>query len=209
MKNRVIYLVFSGVFAIFSIIFDQVSYQIENKIIQKEESNSLTYDNYIFGNRTNWMGANASKTFNMTVATDLPLMMDFLNEDEVLKEFNFMKSLIFEDMRDLSNMKLFSELQLENFKKRIEVLFANKSSYKSLPNDLNEMWIFANNDLVDLLEKGDSLARDSMTKMNKELLEINKYRYVRQIALIFSICSSLLSLLFLFIFIKNLLYVRN
>ena len=89
------------------------------------------------------------------------------------------------------------------------MLFANKSSYKSLPNDLNEMWIFANNDLVDLLEKGDSLARDSMTKMNEELLEINNYRYVRQIALIFSICSSLLSLLFLFIFIKNLLYVRN
>mgnify|MGYP007000337403 len=85
-----------------------------------------------------------------------------------------------EDMMDLSNMKLFSQLQLKNFKKRIEVLFANKSSYKSLPNDLNEMWIFANNDLVDLLEKGDSLARDSMTKMNEELLEINNYRYVRQ-----------------------------
>ena len=208
MNKYILYIALSGLFGLSSILSDQYAYQIEKSIVNLEaEKKSFEHQRAESENIKNLL-------IGLSRFIDKNYMGISLEHAERMKREEKFELL----PRDLSNLDII-QMQLED-----SIEFASQSEYlKNIISDNFENKLLSRSKMTSLREKFDedmenlimfnvevrisiSNAATLSSKSSKEIdilfSRIPNLRFSRQAAIIIAISSSLLSLMFLFIFFR-------
>ena len=208
MNKYILYIALSGLFGLSSILSDQYAYQIEKSIVNLEaEKKSFEHQRAESENIKNLL-------IGLSRFIDKNYMGISLEHAERMKREEKFELL----PRDLSNLDII-QMQLED-----SIEFASQSEYlKNIISDNFENKLLSRSKMTSLREKFDedmenlimfnvevrisiSNAATLSSKSSKEIdilfSRISNLRFSRQAAIIIAISSSLLSLMFLFIFFR-------
>ena len=218
MKSKtVIFLVFTAIFSIFTLVFDQLVYQIENKIIQKEDKineiqleflknrSSIEYiSRKIFALDWNTLNLNDKLTRSYFLENDLSMRFN--------SHTNLIDSFITDELNELGN-QVDPKKQTDKYQK-IYNKIANGKKYNDFTIEENTFeWAVTKslNQLVNLkklyLEHLRQGFEDEYLYFIKKdmLIRVGNYETFRQIFVLGSFITTMLSIIFLLLYFRSLL----
>ena len=195
------YIFLSGLFGMFSILADQYSYQLEKSIsvleyVKDEEMNKVE-----FGTAANKLGVNLQSLASEQLFYSI--VLEDISIEEKTRSFNQLKLSFSHQINDLSANELFLTIEPESLAINSQKYFGLITTEEDFYDDLLDFYNAFYDDLVFIITKGSEVSSKSLASVLSLFEKIADLRFQRQISLITAICSSFLSLLFIFVFFKR------
>lgn len=195
------YIFLSGLFGMFSILADQYSYQLEKSIsvleyVKDEEMNKVE-----FGTAANKLGVNLQSLASEQLFYSI--VLEDISIEEKTRSFNQLKLSFSHQINDLSANELFLTIEPESLAINSQKYFGLITTEEDFYDDLLDFYNAFYDDLVFIITKGSEVNSKSLASVLSLFEKIADLRFQRQISLITAICSSFLSLLFIFVFFKR------
>ena len=195
------YIFLSGLFGMFSILADQYSYQLEKSIsvleyVKDEEMNKVE-----FGTAANKLGVNLQSLASEQLFYSI--VLEDISIEEKTRSFNQLKLSFSHQINDLSANELFLTIEPESLAINSQKYFGLITTEEDFYDDLLDFYNAFYDDLVFIITKGSEVSSNSLASVLSLFEKIADLRFQRQISLITAICSSFLSLLFIFVFFKR------
>lgn len=196
------YIMISGFFGFLSIVADQYSYQLEKSIslLEYEQGKQISLSEY--GTSINGIAVNMQATlqsqYDHYYETNI-------SEKELAESFNNLKFIFSRQIENLSENDLFVLVAPESLNATVQKNLGFSSKEQNLENDL---YVFYDNfwdDLAFMIQSGNKLSSNALGQILDLFDQISDLRFYRQVSLITAICSSFLSLYFIFVFFKRII----
>ena len=195
------YIFLSGLFGMFSILADQYSYQLEKSISVLEYAKDEEMNKVEFGTAANKLGANLQSLASEQLFYSI--VFEDISIEEKTRNFNQLKLSFSHQINDLSANELFLTIEPESLAINSQKYFGLITTEEDFYDDLLDFYNAFYDDLVFIITKGSEVSSKSLASVLSLFEKIADLRFQRQISLITAICSSFLSLLFIFVFFKR------
>lgn len=201
------FILISGFFGLLSILADQYSYQLEKSITLLEYSQDDQINRVEFGISANKLAASLQGLLEEQMFYST--IFDDISDEEKTRSFNELKISFTRQIDELAANELFLLVKPESFEANSEQYMHFITSEDGLYDDLINFYDSLWDDMAFILTKGSHLSSRSLTDVLILFEKIADLRFYRQISLIAAICSSFLSLFFVFVFFKKFIRERN
>lgn len=222
MKNKtIIFLIFTAIFSILTLGFDQLVYQIENKIIQKEDKINETELKFLENrNQIEYLSRKIIVIDWNTLNLNDGLTKSYFIENDLSMKFNSYTSTIIsnvtEELTELAN-QVIPEQQDDNYQEIYSKIVNGKTFNDFTIEDNTFEWSVTNslNQLVNLkklylIHLIQGFEDEYLYFLKKDILiREGNYETFRQIFVLGSFITTMLSIIFLLLYFRSLLIPKK